>query len=335
MTQFALASVERFTSTNISLIANWIDLLPDPYGSGQEWLIQLVESDSSLRRAMGVPGGVAELDAFRTFIASDAPPFRIWRSDLNQRLQIYIGGVQGLATANNAPAELLEHREKMDALREMLQNQPYAWTRPPRTLAAVIRAVDSESLRWFRTSEIDSELWVVLKTIQENIADHPNTPGLIRLVDWVANAVLAEIDHPGQHIADRRYAWWAIRTLYQCTQVGYVAQGADYLTTFLRQLLAEPVYAANPIATQVALEAYFHDKTATAWALVNISELLRGWYRYLDHSVLPLMEERETSLMGDLVTAPRAVDMRVATVYARGGLTYLAHECPQLWIRDA
>lgn len=334
MSQINLEEVETFATANMSRIADWIDLLPGPCGSAQEWLVQLVESDPNVRRAMGVDGGVAELEAMKTFIRSDAPHFRMWQSNLNQRLQIYLGGVQGLAASRHS-RRLSEHSDKLRSLREMFQDQPHAWTRTPRTLAAVAKAVDADSLRWFRTSEIDSELWVVLKTIQENLTDRAGITSLIRLIDWVVECVRAEICQPGQHIADRRYAWWAMRTLYQAVEVGYVPQGAAYLTAFLRQLLAEPVYVANPIATGVALEPYFHDKTAAGWALVNIAELRRGWHRYVDGSVLPLLEQREDSLMYDLLSAHAPSDMRVATVYARGGLTYLADECPRLWTRDA
>lgn len=316
------------------LLVDWLNRLPEPAGSTGAWLRQLLDGEPDLRRAMGLPTNTGELEATRVLIDDDSPAFRTWRSHLNQRLQIYLGGVEGLSTSSEASPDLRGLCPKVHALREMIGHEPRAWPRTPRTLTAVRAAVGAGSLRTFMTSEADSELWVVLKTLQEHSGTGENPEHLVPLIDWVTDLVRAETRYPGQHISDRRHAWWAVRTLYEAADAGYVSSHERLLDQFLRQLIAEPVYLADPIAIGASLVPDFHPRIVVGWELINISELMRGWPSHIDGDLLVALHEREEILMGDLVADAPPVDMRVATVYARAGITYLSNGLPRLWGKD-
>lgn len=55
------------------------------------------------------------------------------------------------------------HSAKLHAIRQLLKRKPAGLAGKSRTLSSIAKAVDVGSLREFHTTEVDSDLWVVLE----------------------------------------------------------------------------------------------------------------------------------------------------------------------------
>jgi hypothetical protein len=324
--------VQRYAKDILYHIDQLINLLPSRSPSASEWIRQLLEGPSHLRRAMGMGDEQHDARIIRTMLESNSPAFKQWRDLMNTRLQIYLGGVEGLALGADITFLLARHRDKIRALREMLGNEPRTIPRRRRTLSSVVVAIDSGSLRDFWTGEADSDLWVVLKTLQESFAGPVVADSAVKLVSWVAKTITADNQFPGRHVSDRRHGWWAVRTLYQAATIGLYTDEDRVLARYLIRLLSEPTYASNPLAAYSSIVPAFHEELVTGWELINVAELLRGtWTAQLEPALILALQDREEYLVMQIVATGMPIDLRVATVYARGALTCLATTIPSLW----
>ncbi len=323
--------VEKLALETQAQLADWIDRLPRADPEARRWLKVVTTGQDDVTRALGIPTHKREQTAVQTVIASDHPLFGQFRSDLNQRIQIYLGGVEGLARSESATTDLRSHADKLHEIRRMLRHDPRVVRPPDRTLGAVVTAVNNGSLRGYRTGDVDSDLWVVLKTLQEHLPSKHDS--LSKLVEFVTRVVGLELAHPGQHISDRRHAWWAVRILYEASSITQGYMQPEDLEKFVLLLLAEPLYTRA--ASMQWLSPEFNEQLTVIWELTNISELLRGgWNLPLSDSLLRQLVDREESLMSDVLESPKPNDIRVATVSSRACLTYLADQAPTLWGKD-
>lgn len=326
-------TAQEFADQLAELLADWVDRLPDAGSSSQKWLRALTKAPPDLREAMGFPAAEDELRTIRRVIASDAPTYAQFKLNQDKRLQIYLGGVEGIAASPGTHPHLAMHSAKLHAIRQLLKRKPAGLAGKSRTLSSIAKAVDVGSLREFHTTEVDSDLWVVLKTVQENW-ETKATQQLILLIDYVVNVVAEDIRNPGLHIADRRHAWWAARTLYQARSLGLSGVADTTLAGFLDQLMNEPTYITASLGAHHSLVPEFHEKIVGGWELINICEMLRGWPNDILDNVFLRLTRRERELMGDLMSDELPRDMRVATVYLRACMTYLAESTPLLWGKD-
>lgn len=316
-----------------SVLANWVNSMPAAQPQAGVWLRLLAEtSDPVLGSALGIPTQRAEQEAIVAMLAEGAHPlFDRFHRDFHQRLDIYLGGVDGLARAPSAAKELQAQRPKLVAIRETLARDPRHMIRPRRSLAAVVESVKNDSLRGYRTGDVDSDLWVVLKTIQENLAR--GHASLAVLVEYVAKIVELESTYAAQHITDRRHAWWAVRTLHEASRISQDYFSHADLERFVAQLLSEPLY--NVGVRNQWLSPEFSQELTLTWELINITELLIGnWQPQFSIDTLDRLYEREERLIVEVLDSPIPKDMRLATVSARACLTFLSHEQPEYWGRD-
>lgn len=315
------------------VLADWVNGMPDPQPQAGVWLRLVSDaSDPLLAAALGIPTLPAERAAIGAMLAEGAHPlFDRFHRDFHQRLDIYLGGIDGLARAPGAARELQAQGPKIVAIRETLARDPRHTNRPKRSLAAVVESVKNDSLRGYRTGDVDSDLWVVLKTIQENLAR--GHASLAVLVEYVARVIKLESAYTAQHISDRRHAWWAVRTLHETSRLSqnYLSHGE--LESFVAQLLSVPLYSGG--VRNQWLSPEFSEELTLTWELINITELLIGnWQPPFSREILERLYEREERLIVEVLDSPIPTDMRLATVAARACLTFLAHEQPEYWGRD-
>jgi hypothetical protein len=316
------------------VLADWVASMPDALPQAGMWLRSVASTpDPVLAGALGIPTRPAEQDAIQAMLAEGAHPvFDQFHRDFHQRLDVYLGGIDGLARAADATEELRAQHPKLVAIREVLARDSHHTIRPKRSLAAIVEAVKNDSLRGYRTGDVDSDLWVVLKTLQENLArGHASLEVLIK---FVARIVELEATYSGQHISDRRHAWWAVRTLHEASRITENYLAHEELERFVTQLLSEPLYKGS--APNQWLSPEFSQELTLMWELTNITELLVGnWQPRFSAKILDQLYEREERLMVDLLGSQIPKDMRLATVSARACLTFLSHEPSEYWGRDA
>ena len=328
------SKIRRRADELIDLLIAWISALPEATGSASLWYRDVLKGDKDLRIALGFRGSDSELKAARVALASDLTSWRQYQTNVSRRMQIYLGGAEGLATSNLTPTPLRDLANKLHEIRVALSISGKTSTRPDRTLTKVSQAIAEGTLKELQTDEPDSGLWVVLKTLQENFRYPSRFDELDRLVSWVAHILTRDAENPGKHIADRRHAWWAVRTLFEAEELGVTTDIGFSLPELVRRLLREPVYTPNDLAVGGSLVPDMHERLSVAWELVNISELVRGWSGALTANVLAELIKREDALMSDLVDAEAPTDLRLATVHVRACLTYLSDPVPSLWGRD-
>lgn len=303
-------------------IDSWLEAIPRAEPSAVGWFRTLLsERQPTARLALGLNVSTSEARTAIGALQSDSPLFHHFKYQLNQQVQIYLGGVETLSHEVELPAQVARHLGMIRDVRGMLGRQPIMQQRVPRTLASVTTAIRSGSLRIFRTGDVDSDLWVVLKTIHENW-NFASPESIKALVDYVARIVSLELQHPRSQIADQRHAWWAVRTLYEATARKFYPPLDEDLAVFLRLLLDAGIYDEDVESRAQRRGDETHSRETMAWQLINISQLKLGWSTFIDHATLERLNERESVLIEDVRRQHTLTDLRLATVYLRAEILY-------------
>jgi len=296
-----------------------VDALPDRRASFASWCRSLVELDAEVLGALGLPTSPEERRALAIGVDSDAPAFVSLRRTLRERFGVYLGGLVSIFS-NYDIAALRSREAKIVDLASMVAAADGAKrTTMRRTPEAVARAVRDGDLAMYRTSEVDSDLWVVLKTLQE-WRSLWRTRDCMILIERLVEISQQEVTNPQSRIADRRHAWWAARTLVEVSADAALGVSAHQAADLIWSLLSRPVYVpALHVAERTFVPEAEGDAT-TLWELVNVAEAIRCSAGVLpEHSLTALCARRDTLVTEVLHDRPiRGV--RQATVAVRAAL---------------
>lgn len=295
-----------------------VDALPERTGSFVSWCRTVAGLDPLVSATLGLPTSPDERRALAIGAESDAPVFLSLRRALRERFGVYLGGLDSILSNYDVP-DLRSRGPKVASLASMVAGADGAkQSAVRRTPEAVARALRTGDLALYRTSEVDSDLWVVLKTLQEwpSVWHSPDCRSLIERLIEIARS---EVRTPQSRIADRRHAWWTARTLAEASANTSLGVSANLAAELIDSLLSRPVYVpALHVAERTFVPEAEGDATAL-WELVNVAEALRHAHAILPEHCLVALSTRRDVLVSEALHDRPMLNVRQATVAVRAG----------------
>lgn len=314
-------------------LVSWIEMLPSVEACFETWLRKLLfKTNNEILVAFSLYLPKRELDSIITAISSRGYFFIPMQQAIVDRFHHFLGGVHGITENPNVISELSSKKEFIGSLRKMITNYSGVNHRIVRNVTLTCQLIQKGELFKLRASaEDDFELWYVLKSIQE-YGDCSNQQDLNILLDYVADIIHSEITLTGSRISDRRYSWWAIRTL-----VGNSDKFPQYIPlieNYTSRLLSDKVKSANyEEARRKSVLPDNIEKQISLWELVNIMEVLDQYNVELVYSddTIQMMTEKKNILINEMLNSSIPRNMRLATIELRVCLTFLGLQATGLW----
>lgn len=301
-------------------LASVVDELPRRYGSFQSWLLTLLGADDDVLIALGLPDALEEKLALEAMIRSDVPIFVSIRRSMGDRFMVYLGGVHNLCRLKNVPDPLPSHGGKVKALLEMLASDGTRRHHRVRTPEAVARGLAGGNLGAFRTNEIDTDLWVVLKTLQER-PEQWLSPAGRTLIDYIVHVARDEIESPGSRVSDRRHVWWTARTLAEVGLLPESGVPSNAASDLAICLLGRPAYVPDVHVVANSLTPELSGVEVTQlWELINVAEMLSVAGERIGSDAIYQLEQREDALVHWLLSREPSSNMRILSITLRAAI---------------
>ena len=277
--------------------------------TSNELFCYLIEENPQLCGRIGLSSGDAREPLAALMATHGIIPTLVARI-LTQRVLIYLSIIPLLSKHDFASAEIAGIAYDLQSLISSLKyDEPVG--RDLR-VAFVAPAVRAHGLSWFRGTAIDSDLWVVLKTLYEDPTGGESNERRL-MYKFIIDQLREDARHPG-HIVEPRHAWWALTVLVSGSTdllPGSLDLG-PLVERSIGALLGRRNYIPPNDVMEASLVPELHNRDREEiWAAINMARLLKVSSPAIKPSVQQKLWFKLNDTARRILLQPEAADLLI------------------------
>lgn len=265
-----------------------------------EWLSNLSTSrQPDVFSLFGFPTRPQVVNALLSIVRDKSDIAGPITSLLGQRVALHLAPIEQIAAHTMADGQIKDIPKKLHPVKQMIDKARQPIHR--KTWASVVRALNAHDLSPFRESLVETDLWIVLKTLQEYTGE---MKGLNTMQSFVWQHLNEELRRPG-HIPEPRHAWWAIATIVRTKGKTWLQKNRGSIEAIYTTLLDRPTYSPREDIVKRSIVPELHDEEReNLWRSINICLLLRKTRDLLSEDTLMKLKSNLESTTLSVLKAP-------------------------------